>query len=90
MVKDCHYVVPKRVGSLIVQGRGLSFLALFLLHCSSEMPSDPSFYTCAFCCVLLSSWNCRQYLLTASAPCVLRGVLIGCLSVPVGMPPSLH
>lgn len=54
MGKDCHYVMLKRVGSLIVQGRALSFLALFSLHCPSEMQfSVPLFYTCAFCCVTL-------------------------------------
>lgn len=43
----CHHV-----GSLIVQGRSLICLALFSLHCPSEMQfSLPSFYPCALCCV---------------------------------------
>lgn len=45
---------------------------------------------------LLSSWNCSQCLLAASAQCVPTGMLIGCLSVPVVqealplLPPPLH
>lgn len=53
MVKDYHYVVPKRVGNLIVPRKSTQLPAFVFLHCSSEMPSVPSFYTCAFCCVAL-------------------------------------
>lgn len=45
-------VMLERVGSLTVQRRALSCLALFSLHCPSETQfSLPSFYPCALCCV---------------------------------------
>lgn len=79
-MKDCHCVTPESVGSLIDQGRAawLCFRCTVPQKCSSPcLHFTPVLSVVS----LLSSWNCSQCLLTASARCVLTGVLISCLII---------